>query len=299
MKKILILVVAFFSILALPAQDFRCQVSVNSSQISGSNRNKYDALREALYTFVNDRKWCHYNLKNTERIECALMFNLTAASGDEITGTLTVQLQRPVYKASYKTTVLNIQDKSIKFRYEEGAPLEYSDNTNLSQLTSIVAFYLNLFLAIDFDTFSYNGGAEYYTKCKSIVDLCQNVPEPGWKRAESGDNNRYWLIENLTNGQYSKIHEFLYNYHRLGLDVMSETPDAGRAAIAESLRLLQQVNSQRSGLYIVRVILQAKSDEIVNIFKEGLSSEKTQVVNLMKQIDPANSSKYDAINAAK
>ncbi|MDL2312179.1 DUF4835 family protein [Bacteroidales bacterium OttesenSCG-928-B11] len=299
MKKIIILTFLFLLTLSVSAQDFRCQVSINTSQISGSNRNRYDALREALTTFINDQKWCSYNLRNNERIECALLLNLSDASGDVMTGTMTIQLQRPVYNASYKSTVLNFVDKNIKFTYEEGAPLEYSESTNLGQLTSLVAFYLNLFLAVDFDTFSNNGGAEYYSKCNNIISLNQNSSEPGWKSFEGNHNNRYWLIENFTNGQYSKIHDFLYTYHRLGLDVMAESPDAGRSVIAESLRTLQQVNAQRSGLYMIQVIVQSKADEIINIFKQGLPGEKTQVVNILKQLDPANSSKYDAINASK
>ncbi|MDR1757741.1 MAG: DUF4835 family protein [Bacteroidales bacterium] len=295
MKKIIWVIVCLLLPFCVEAQDFHCQLTVNSTQISGSNRNRYDALQEELYAFVNDRKWCTYKLKTNERIECSIMLNLTEASGEKMKATMTIQLQRPVYKTSYKSTVLNFQDKNVEFTYEEGSPLEYADNTNLSQFTSLIAFYLNLFLAIDFDTFSLNGGADYYTKCQNIVSLNQSSSEKGWKAYESGQANRYWLIENLTNGQYSKLHEFLYKYHRLGLDVMYETPDAGRSIIAESLRLLQQVNSQRSNLYIIRVLVQAKSEEIINIFKEGLPNEKTQVVNIMKQLDPSNPSKYDVI----
>ena len=301
MKKILLLFLVCVMACSLTAQDFRCQISINSNQVDGggSNRNRYNTLQEALYKFINDRKWCTYTFKNQERIECSLMINLTDVAGEKMSATMTVQMQRPVYNTSYKSTVLNFQDREVHFSYEEGQPLEYADNTNLSQLTSIIAFYLNLFMAVDFDSFSMNGGAEYFTKCQNIVNICQSSPEKGWKSAESGQSNRYWLIENFTNGQYSKIHEFLYTYHRLGLDAMSESADAGRSVIAESLRLLQQVASQRSNLYLVRLIVQAKSDEIVNIFKEGLPSEKSQVINIMKQLDPANSSKYEAINTAQ
>jgi len=296
MKRFLITAILVFISLVMTAQDFQCQISVNSSKLSSSNRNRYNTLQQDLYSFINDRKWCQYNLKTNERIECALMINLDAESGDVVTGTMTIQLQRPVYKTNYKSTVLNFQDKNVKFTYTEGAPLDYADNTNLSQFTSLIAFYLNLFLAVDFDTFEYNGGAAYFNKCQSIVSLNQNSVEPGWKSFESGQNNRYWIMENFTNGQYSKVHEFLYNYHRLGLDVMSESPDAGRSVIAESLRTLQQVNAQKSNLVLIQLLVQAKADEIVNIFKEGTPSEKTQIVALMKQLDPSNSSKYDVIN---
>ena len=302
MKRLFIILSLTILTFTLSAQDFRCQLSINSQQISGSNRNRYDALQQDLYTFVNDRKWCNYNLKTNERIECSILINLTKTSGDVIEATMVIQLQRPVYNASYKTTVLNFQDKNVSFRYEEGMPLEYSDNVNLSQLTSLIAYYLNLFLAVDFDTFSLNGGSEYYAKCQQIVNLNQNVPEAGWKAygesAASGQSNRYWIIENFTNGQYGKIHEFLYSYHRLGLDIMSETPDAGRAAILESLRLLQQVNAQRSGLAIVQIIAQAKINEIIEIFKEGTPTEKNQMISIMRQVDPSNVSKYEAVNKA-
>ncbi|HHU46725.1 MAG TPA: DUF4835 family protein [Bacteroidales bacterium] len=277
-------------------QDFLCQLSVNSMKISGSNREKYNKLQQDLYKFINDRKWCQYNLKANERIECSILLTLDAVAGDVLTASMTVQLQRPVFGSNYKTTLLNFQDKDIKFTYEEGQPLEYADNANLNQLTSLIAFYLNLFLAVDFDSFSLNGGYPYYAKCQSIVSLNQNATEPGWKVFETGQKNRYWLMENLTNGAYSKVHEFFYNYHRLGLDVMSESPDIGRASILESLKLLQDVNKQKSNLYIIQLIVLAKSQEIINIFKEGTAPEKSMVISIMKQLDPANQSKYAAIN---
>lgn len=299
MKRLFALILLSCILGLTSAQDFQCQVSVNATQVTGgSNPQRFNDLQQKLYQFIHDRKWCQYNLKTNERIECALQINLTEISGDVMKGTMTILLQRPVYKASYKTTLLNFQDKKVEFTYADGDQLEYADNVNLSQFTSLIAYYLNLFLAVEFDSFSLNGGSTYYTKCQSIVNLNSSAKEAGWSVADKGQNNRYWITENFTNSTYSKLHDFYYQYHRLGLDVMSETPDAGRAVILESLRLLQQVYSQKSGLAMVKVITSTKCDEIVNIFKEGMPSEKTQVVNIMKQIDPTNSSKYDAINSS-
>ncbi|MBR3559443.1 MAG: DUF4835 family protein [Bacteroidales bacterium] len=297
MKRIIgLIALMLVTISTLQAQDFQCSVSINSTQISSTgNQERYNELRQKLYTFVHDRKWCQYNLKQNERIECSITINLTKASGDEYEGTATLVLQRPVYKASYKTTLMSFQDKKVKFRYADGDPLEYDENSALSELTSLIAYYLNLFIAVELDSFSQNGGDPYFTKCQNIVNL--NLKETGWNVAESGQNNRYWISENFTNSTYSKIHDFYYQYHRLGLDVMYETPDAGRAVILESLKLLQQVNAQKSNLAVLRIILNSKKDEIINIFKEGMPSEKTQVINIMKQIDPTNSSAYDAINS--
>ncbi len=297
MKKTCLLMLAALLCASAYAQDFQCQVSVNANQVTGGvNQQRYNDLQQKIYQFINDRKWCQYTLKTNERIECSLHINLTEVSGDVYKGTMAILLQRPVYKASYKTTLLNFQDKNIQFTYAEGDPLEYADNMNLSQFTSLIAYYLNLFLGVEFDSFSPNGGAPYYSNCQSIVNFNSSAKEKGWSVADNGQSNRYWITENLTNSTYSKLHDFFYQYHRLGLDVMSETPDAGRAVILESLRLLQQVNAQKSGLALVKILTSTKRDEIVNIFKEGMPSEKTQVINIMKQIDPTNSSHYDAIN---
>jgi hypothetical protein len=281
------------------AQDFRCSISINSQKIAGTNYEKFNQLQQELYKFVNDRKWCQYTLKFEERIECSILINMESQAGDLFRASMTIQLQRPVYKSNYKTTVLNFQDKYIQFNHVDGDPLEYAEGSNLSQLTTLVAFYLNLFLAVDFDTFSLNGGAPYFQKCNEIVNLNQSVVEPGWKSFEGGQNNRYWLMENFSNTAYGKFHDFLYQYYRLGLDIMSESPDMGRAAILEALRLLQQVNQQRTALFLMTILVQTKQQEIIEIFKEGSPTERQDAIKIMKQIDPSNATKYDAINQPK
>jgi len=299
MKKIVVILFFLAFVFQVWAQDFQCAISINSQKISGTNYEKFNNLQRELYKFVNDRKWCQYTLKTNERIECSILINLESQNGDVYKATMTIQSQRPVFKSNYKTSVLNFMDKSVQFNYVDGDPLEYAEGSNLSQLTSLVAFYLNLFLAVDFDTFSQNGGAPYFAKCQDILNLNQSAAEPGWKSFETGQNNRYWLMENFTNSAYSKFHDFLYQYHRLGLDVMAETPDVGRAAVLEAMKLLQQVNQQRSALYLMTIFGQTKQQEIINIFQEGSPVEKQQIIQIMKQIDPSNSSKYEAINQPK
>jgi len=299
MKKIILFFFFIAVVFQATAQDFQCAVSINSQKIAGTNYEKFNHLQQELYKFVNDRKWCQYTLKMNERIECSILINLESQIGDVYKATMTLQSQRPVFKTNYKTTLLNFQDKSIQFNYVDGDPLEYAEGSSLSQLTSLIAFYLNLFLAVDFDSFSMNGGAPYFTKCQNILNLNQSAAEPGWKSFESGQNNRFWLMENFSNTAYSQFHDFLYQYHRLGLDVMADNPDAGRAVVLEAIRLLQQINKQRTALYLMTIFLQTKQQEIIEIFKEGTPSEKQQAVQIMKQIDPANATKYDVINQAK
>ena len=178
MKRLCFLFLLILGCGLLSAQDFQCMVSVNANQVTGGvNQQRYNDLQQKIYQFINERKWCQYNLKNNERIECSLRINLTEVNGDVFKGTMAIMLQRPVYKASYKTTLLNFQDKNIQFTYAEGDPLEYADGANLNQFTALIAYYLNLFLAVEFDSFSLNGGSPYYSKCQSIVNFNMNAKE--------------------------------------------------------------------------------------------------------------------------
>ena len=280
MKRIIgLFIIMLVALSSLNAQDFQCSVSINANQISSSgNQQRYNEAIQRLHQLSASRQ--------QQDPEHYFRF----AINDDL-----------VYRQ-----LSDFKLKENQERYKQLSTLQNRQNTMsqqldssrdyLSDLTSLIAYYLNLFIAVELDSFSQNGGSPYFSKCQNIVNL--NQKEVGWNVAESGQSNRYWITENFTNSTYSKLHDFYYQYHRLGLDVMYETPDAGRAIILESLKLLQQVNAQKSNLAVVRIILNTKKDEIINIFKEGMPSEKTQVINIMKQIDPTNSSAYDAINAA-
>ena len=203
-------------------------------------------------------------------------------------------LRRPCYKASYTTPILNYVDQKFTFSYMDGQPLDFSTSTHMSDLTSTIAFYIYTFLGLDFDSFSLNGGKPFFDVAQQIVNNAQSSSQVGWK-AMDGNKNRYWLAENMTNNSYAPLHQFMYEYHRLGLDVMSEKPEEGRAAILKSLEYLQNVYSTYPTCFWLQLITEAKRDEIINVFSQGSQQEKTKAVNIMKQIDPSKSSQYDAI----
>ncbi len=277
------------------SQEFICQISVSSPQVQGSDRTVYQEMQQQLYEFVNSQKWTNYEFRQEEKIECTMMITVSdRISTDEFKGTINVQLRRPIYKTSYNSVILNYVDKDFQFKYLEGQTLEFNENSYTSNLTSTVAFYIYMFLGLDFDTYSKNGGTPYYQKAQNIVNAAQNSPERGWKAFETL-KNRYWLVENLMNSKYSGLREALYRYHRLGLDVMTENMDIGRSAISESIDLLKMVNREQPGLFALQLFLEAKGDEIVNIFSQASPMDKTRVVNTLKEIDPANSQKYQKI----
>lgn len=277
------------------AQEFMCQVSVNSPQVEGSEKKVFQSLQTQLYEFVNNRKWTNYLYKPEERIECSIMITVTErVSSDQFKGKVNVILKRPVYKTSYNSDLLNLVDKDFDFKYVEFEPLEYNDDAYTSNLTSMVAYYLYVMLGIDADSFSKLGGTLYYEKARATVNAAQNSSDRGWKAFESL-KNRYWLVENLLNNAYSPFRDGLYSYHRTGLDLMSENMDLGRSGVNECLENLQKVNREKTGLYITQLFLDAKRDELINIYSQAAPMDKTKIVNMMKEIDPANSSKYQQI----
>ena len=283
------------------AQELRCNISVSSQQVQGSNRSVFQALNTALNEFVNQRVWSNHVFTNEERIECSMMLNITSESGSEFSGTITVQSRRPVFNSTYPTTLLNFQDRDLRFTYVEGQPLEFSDVSHMSNLTSIIAFYVYIILGLDYDSFSLNGGTPFFQKAETIVTNAQQSPERGWKAYEGNYRNRYWLVQNLLDDRYRGIREFMYQYYRMGLDRMSSRPNEARADIAEYLKLLQDVYRRKPDpyLFLLQIVFDTKmsggSNEWVDIFKNGTPDEKSRVVRLLKEIDPPNISKYDGI----
>lgn len=297
-KSIVLILLIYFSF-RTSAQEFRCNVSVSSSRIEGTYKQIFESMRTDIYEFMNNRKWSDNVFSIDERIECNLFLQITQQiSADEFMGSLQVQLNRPVFNSSYNTPILNIKDNDIDFRYVEFQPLEFDETSNTNPLTNLLAYYAYILLGFDYDTFSPLGGSPYFQKARDIVNKSQNAIEKGW-RAFEGDYNRYWLIENMTNKAYGPFRELLYRYHRLGLDVMSEKPDIGRAEIADAMINMQRVYRTKPDTYINRIFFDAKSDEIVHVFSKGSTDEKSRLMNILTECDPSNSGKYQKIMEQK
>jgi hypothetical protein len=293
----LLLALYISSALIVSSQELRCNVQVITNQIQGTNKQKFTTLQRAVYEFMNGRNWTSHVFNNQERIEANIMINLTEEiSSDEFRGTIQIQSRRPVYNSSYNTVLFNYLDNNLHFRYIEHETLEFSENQHMSNLTSILAFYAYLIIGLDYDSFSLNGGTEYFQKAETIVSNAQNANERGWKSFES-NRNRYWLASNLRDSKYAPVREFNYRYHRLGLDRMSERPAEARAEIAESLFLIQRIYREKPDpfMHLLQVVFDAKSDELINVFSESNPDEARRVVAVLREVDPANTPKYQKI----
>lgn len=297
LKKLLFVSLILIMTSRLWSQEFYCNVQVQSKEIAGVDKSVFDALKLSIREFMNNKKWSSMNPTISERIECTFILTITSAQqgGDEFKANLNIVLQRPIFGTDYNSPVLNMIDKEVAFNYIPSQNMNYVDNTFTNNLTSLLAFYAYIMIGLDNDTYSLYGGTAMYEKANAVVMSAQNTKRKGWQAFE-GNKNRYHLVENLLNSAYQPIRTFLYEYHRKGLDIMSKDVDGGRAVITKTLPNLKKVYDKRPGLYDLQLMIEAKRDEIINIYSEASPAEKVEMINIMAEIDPPNGSKYYSVN---
>lgn len=276
------------------AQELRCDVEVNSQSVEGTNTSVFEALKEGISTYMNETKFSDAIFSPIEKIECRVFLTVKEHTDDRIKGELQLQLSRPVYNSSYTTTLFNFRDTKVEFDYREGDPLVFNENSIENNLTAILDFYAYLFLAIDFDSFSPNGGQPFYDRAASIVQQAQSLGEIGWKTFED-NKNRAAVLSSYTDTNTSGLRSMLYNYHRKGLDEMSTSPDKGRAVITESLGELKKVADSAPMSVGLSLFRDSKLDELVNIYSKAPSTEREKAYDILQPIFPTESERLDKI----
>jgi hypothetical protein len=300
--KYCLLLFLLMSGLSARSQELNCNVQVSAQMIQGSNREIFTNMQKDIYEFINNTVWSNHVFSYAERVDCNMLINLTEqVSGDEFKGTIQIQLRRPAFNTTYNSTLLNFVDNQFQFRYVEFQTLEFDPTAHRTNLISVLAYYVYVILGVDYDSFSPLGGTEFYQMAEKIVTNAQNAVEPGWKPYDGSRNkNRYWLVKNMLDKEYEGVRLFIYEYDINGLDRLESRLSEARNNIAESLKLLQEVFRKRPDpfMYFLSIIVDAKADELINIYTEAFPEEKSRVVQIMTEIDPANKAKYEKITAS-
>lgn len=267
-------------------------------KIQNISPSVFDKMKSAMESFLNTRQWTSTSYKNNERIDCKFLIDLQSENNHIYTALLTIQSSRPVYNSSYHTPLLNFKDKNVVFEFQPFTPLVFNknritgSNPLVSNLTAILAYYAYIIIGLDQDSFSLNGGHEAFIQAQGIVNDAPNGRQiSGWKSFD-GSINRYWLIENLLNVRYEKIHQVFYDYHRKGLDNMYEQPEKGRQNILKSLNLLNALKASNPNLMVLNLFFAAKYQELAQLFSKGLTQERLVALNLLNKLDPTHSSLY-------
>jgi catechol 2,3-dioxygenase-like lactoylglutathione lyase family enzyme len=282
MKRLVNIFFFFLVLQPVGAQELNAKVNVVYAQISSNvDKRVFQNLQTSLQNFINKRKWTSDNFESNEKIECSFLLNLQSVVESNVyKATLTVQAARPVYNTSYLSPLINFIDNDLVFRYVEFQPIEFNENRIAgtepltANLTAAIAFYVNLILGLDYDSFSPKGGDPFFQKANMIVNA---APEgrsiTGW-RAFDGQRNRYWLSENLQNSKYAQVHDAIYTYYRKGLDQMLTNEKDARTQIIQALNFLSVVHAESPNVMIIPFFFQGRSDEIIRIFKKSTPQEK-------------------------
>ena len=294
MNKILFVFLLFFG-LTVQAQELNCNVIVNAQFTGNENFQIFKTLQTQLREFVNSTKWTNKEFGPQERIECGIFINITEYdNSDSFNASIQVQSSRPVYGSTYSTPIYNVNDKDFSFRYVEFQNLLYNENQFQSNLVSVIAFHIYMILGLDADSFAPNGGDDYFKQAQTIVNYSQQENAKGWK-LEDGLQTRFALIDNLLSPTFKEYRSVMYDYHRNGLDIMSEDPKKGKAAIADAIGEFEPMNRRRPNSFLLRTFFDAKGDEIEQIFSDGPNVEITDLITTLNRVAPMHSSKWRSI----
>ena len=297
-KKLSCVLFCIFSLAnnSLFGQDVEAKISIIHPKVQISNTQIFKSLESSISQFINQRLWCADKLTSVEHIKMTFLIDITGyeLNSNDFTGTIQIQATRPVYGSTYSTVIFNQLDLDFNFQYQEFQAMEFQQNANVYNLTGILAFYVNVVLGLNYDTYSLEAGTPYYQKAREILNASQSIS--GW-RSNDGQSlkNRYYLIDNLTNDRYSPVRKSLYNYHMLGLDVMHKDVNKGRDEVFKALENFQELTKIYPNSMLVKVFFNAKYREIIEIFKGAPTAEQTKAIELLSKIDPANKSFYDQI----
>lgn len=294
MRKVIVILIAVIPFLA-NAQELKCSVSINASQIQTSDAGVFKDMKNAIEQFMNGRKWTNDIFKSHEKIVCNFLITITKMpSVGNFNASVQVQSARPVFNSNYTSLLFNFADREWEFEYIESMPLEYNDNTFTSNLTSMLAFYAYVIIGLDYDSFSELGGTPYFQKALAVVNNAQQSGLAGWQ-ALGSNRNRYWIIENLNNPQMTDLRKAIYQYHRLGLDVFQSNPDQSRQVILNGLKEIKKVRDVNPNAILLVSFFDAKGKELANIFSDGDIQVRRQAFDIITAIDPSNRSNYEKI----
>lgn len=277
--------------------DFNPTVKVVDAQITLSDKSVFRRIENDIKQFFINTKWSSDKISPNEVIEFYIEIQLKSynSQSGEITATAIVQSRRPVFGSNYNTVLLSFNDENFDFTYTEQTRLDFNENSYSSNLTSMLAFYANFILGLDYDSFGLEGGTYYFNKANNITTLAQQSNYSGWKPFERLSKTRYTLIDNILNDRFKPLRNAMYIYHRKGLDNFYKDPESSRKQIYNALLLVKKVYSISPNSPMLLVFFEAKSDELVGIYKNANEIEKPKVMELLTEINVANASKYDKI----
>ncbi|MCO4819008.1 MAG: DUF4835 family protein [Bacteroidetes bacterium] len=295
-KTCIVILTLLFTSISTFAQDLNCTVDVITTQVQVTNKQIFEDLKNSIIQFMNNRKWIAGTVAPNEKINCNIVFEITKFEIDQIQANINIQSSRTVYNSSYNTKVFSYLDNAVVFKYAQFQSLEFQENSYTSNLTSLLGFYANVIIGLDFDTYQLNGGDPYFAKALNIRDVANigTGQAGGWQsNAGNGSRNKYFLIDNILDPRFKPLRSALYRYHIKGLDVMSTDMESARTEIYQCVKDLKLVYDALPNAYLLKLFFNSKTEELIQVFNQASPSIKTKVIELLSKMDPSNRSQYE------
>ena len=292
-KKIVLLFILITSQF-INAQELNCTININAEQTGQPNNQIFRTLETQLTEFINTTIWTDKNYNNQEKIDCNMSIIINSFDSNIFNATIQIQASRPIYLSSYSSPIYNFNDKQFNFSYVEFQPLVFNINSFDSNLVSVIAFHVYTIIGLDSDTFEINGGESYFSIAKQIVNTAATGGYKGWKSTD-GKQSRYSFNDALISQVYKEFHTAMYNYHRLGMDKMNNSPKFAKTTISAAINTLKGINDRRPNSFLLRTFFDAKSDELQRIFSDGPAINITTLINNLNRIAPTKRSSWSKI----
>ena len=296
--KTLLIVTFWFSKLSI-SQIFNCEVQVIAPTLQNNPANEeiFSSLKNAMIEYINfGYNWTNDKFEQHEQIDVSFLLTLNSKSGNDFSGKLQITSQRPVFNSDYKSLLMSYIDKNVTFKYIRNSPIQYFEGQHVDNLADILAYYIYMILGYDYDSFSLEGGTPYFNKADQILSICQSASEPGWKAPDGdGSNNRFWLIQNTLQPQFTSLRKTFYNYHISGLDQCYINRDTCIKEITSSINDLLEIHKSRPSSLNMQLFFNAKYEELIKIYLPTSPSERNKIYNLVSQLDPSRIKAYNKL----
>ncbi|PQB04022.1 DUF4835 family protein [Aureitalea marina] len=290
----IIAIILIFSFTVSYSQELNATVNIDAVQTGQPNLQVFRTLEQQLTEYLNNTRWTNQAVKNQERIDCNFSIIVSAFDGTLFSASLQVQASRPVYNSTYDSPIYNYNDAQFNFDYIEFQPLVFNLNRFDSNLMSVIAYHVYTILALDAATFERGAGIPFFQTAKQIINTAAGSNFSGWK-ATDGQQSRFRYNDAILSNLFAPYQDVLYDYHRLGMDVMADNPREGKEAVIASMQGLKGINSRRPNSFVLRTFFDAKSQEISSMFSGGPQVDIANFVEDLNRMAPTKRNDWSQI----
>ncbi|MCC6816916.1 MAG: DUF4835 family protein [Saprospiraceae bacterium] len=271
------------------------------NNLTGTDKAMFPKMELAIKELANSTKWTNDNFELNERIKCKFQLTVRNDNGNNsFDCDLIVEASRPIYGSNLESTLFSISEKNIPIIYDPTRALENNKDIYTDNLSALVTFYAYFILALDYDSFSLDGGDPYIAILQNMVNSMSGQGksfDDSWSSSSKKKNSRYFLLENLNHVRLKPYRRAMYEYHRLCMDMFTKNVESSRADMVNAIESISNTDQSYPNSFLLQSFIAAKRAEIIEIYKQGTALEKTRVITAMSSIDPSNTSLYNSIKS--